>query len=568
MNTNEALLQAIWNDPDEDTPRLVYADFLEETGDESDIARAKYIRLDIELAKYGPLMDDFDEEVMNREQPQWDELSDQCWKYRQKYSKIWNQKLFGKPSPYYLFETERGFIRQLRFQCEIPIPWIEEVLDQEPVFTLSLLDPLQEGMEALAASPLFSRIRKLKLEPGGRPRNALIHFLRSPYLIHLWSLEFGGYTYFVPFRVVELLANDPKFSGLRHLRFGKMPIGGKAIQILAKSNSLRHLVSIQIKHDSNDSSAKWLANSPIMKTVRRFEFNTDKDSRKRMKDKGFQYLVHSPYLGQLEEVNLSGNKIGDKGFAHFLHGCTWKNLKSFDFSENEVSDNGLRFLAQAPMGRLIQMSARDNPIQGSGLAIFLSSPVGKRIQRLDCRNCQIDNAGLTAIAAMEGPRELRNVRFNNNQFTYQGFKKLMQSPIVSKITQFRLSENRIGDSGAIALAESEYLSNLHELYMGNCQLTDRGLIALANSPHLRKIRHLELDSNHFSAEGIRALTRAKFIRKIFILSLSRCKLTDEVAEEFIASSMTKNGCVLVVYDNRFSDKMIQTLKKRFQHVTC
>jgi uncharacterized protein (TIGR02996 family) len=56
MTTEEALLAAIWESPHDDLPRLVYADFLEETGDPAKAARAEFIRVQCELAR----MEEFD----------------------------------------------------------------------------------------------------------------------------------------------------------------------------------------------------------------------------------------------------------------------------------------------------------------------------------------------------------------------------------------------------------------------------------------------------------------------------------------------------------------------------
>src|SRR5262245_53632467 len=51
MSDGDALLSAILAEPDEDTPRLVYADWLDEVGDEIACARAELIRVQVELAR-------------------------------------------------------------------------------------------------------------------------------------------------------------------------------------------------------------------------------------------------------------------------------------------------------------------------------------------------------------------------------------------------------------------------------------------------------------------------------------------------------------------------------------
>src|SRR5262245_50020718 len=47
----EALLQTIFDNPDDDAPRLIYADWLEERGDPVNVARAEFIRVQIELER-------------------------------------------------------------------------------------------------------------------------------------------------------------------------------------------------------------------------------------------------------------------------------------------------------------------------------------------------------------------------------------------------------------------------------------------------------------------------------------------------------------------------------------
>jgi uncharacterized protein (TIGR02996 family) len=54
MSDGDALLSAILAQPDEDVPRLAYADWLDECGTESDRARAEFVRVQIALASVGP----------------------------------------------------------------------------------------------------------------------------------------------------------------------------------------------------------------------------------------------------------------------------------------------------------------------------------------------------------------------------------------------------------------------------------------------------------------------------------------------------------------------------------
>lgn len=49
MNTEDAFIEAILSDPSAPAPRLIYADWLEESGDPSSIYRAEYLRIECAL---------------------------------------------------------------------------------------------------------------------------------------------------------------------------------------------------------------------------------------------------------------------------------------------------------------------------------------------------------------------------------------------------------------------------------------------------------------------------------------------------------------------------------------
>ena len=51
LSDRDALLAAIRANPDEDTPRLMFADWLDEHGDDASRTRAEFIRLQCEIAR-------------------------------------------------------------------------------------------------------------------------------------------------------------------------------------------------------------------------------------------------------------------------------------------------------------------------------------------------------------------------------------------------------------------------------------------------------------------------------------------------------------------------------------
>ena len=53
MTDRDAMLRAIAANPDDDTPRLIYADLLDELGGDANAARARFIRLQIDTHQPG-----------------------------------------------------------------------------------------------------------------------------------------------------------------------------------------------------------------------------------------------------------------------------------------------------------------------------------------------------------------------------------------------------------------------------------------------------------------------------------------------------------------------------------
>jgi uncharacterized protein (TIGR02996 family) len=97
MTDREALLQAILENPDDDAPRLVYADWLDEHGDAD---RAEFIRVQCELAR-------------GASTPRRSEvLTDRARQLQSAHGSRWERDLPGQPAIAWLDRYDRGFLYQ------------------------------------------------------------------------------------------------------------------------------------------------------------------------------------------------------------------------------------------------------------------------------------------------------------------------------------------------------------------------------------------------------------------------------------------------------------------------
>jgi uncharacterized protein (TIGR02996 family) len=187
MNQEDAFLQAVVESPDDDTPRLVYADWLDEHGD---AARAEFIRVQVRLAGGEPRESD---RLRRRERD-----------LLRKHEKEWAAPL-------------HGIVRRARFVRGFP----ERV-------TLTAESFLAH------ADTLFRRapVRHLILTEVGK---LLPQIADSPHLAHVRVLEFrtfGG-------QKIRALADSPHLKGLTCLVLRGNPISRRAAQALVERQGKR-----------------------------------------------------------------------------------------------------------------------------------------------------------------------------------------------------------------------------------------------------------------------------------------------------------------------------------------
>lgn len=224
----QAFLGAICAQPDDDTVRLVYADWLEEHGHP---ARAAFIRGEVELANTPPGTD-----ADERRRAVLFLRRDELWKAH-------GAKWLEPFSPFARKESfDRGFVQSVEVPANLFLQHAERWFAVTPLtrvkFTTCRIWDQVCGVyawwtEPLFKSPLLSRLERIDLE----------------------GLELSA-------RDVELLAAHPDLSRLRELTLADNEIGSEGAIVLANMRQLGRLESLDVRGNRiTDRGARALAQS-------------------------------------------------------------------------------------------------------------------------------------------------------------------------------------------------------------------------------------------------------------------------------------------------------------------
>jgi uncharacterized protein (TIGR02996 family) len=268
----EALFQAILAEPEEDTPRLVYADWLEEQGGPQEQARAEFIRVQIELAKSVD-QGRRTKELRAREKVLWKD----------------NREAWLLSLPEHLrkrnIRFHRGFFDELHMPTRSWEQHGEALFGQNPLYRLRLSGTVdRHAAGSLAVLPYLSRVRVLSLAGCQleEPMKTLQILFGTPFLSGLTRLELCEAKF--SSRELGVLVESPLLGRLRELDLARNDVGPRGTELLAGSAAVVNLRVLS------------LANNPI-------------------DDSGGLALAGSPHLSALARLDLLGVQLGEKAKA-------------------------------------------------------------------------------------------------------------------------------------------------------------------------------------------------------------------------------------------------------------
>lgn len=469
MDQRQAFLDAIIADPDDDTVRLVYADWLDENGDEADRDRARLIRLQIELER---LDEDDDRRTVIRR-----ECDGLIGRRGQEWTDGFSTSRLGISTK---TDFKRGFLRAWYFDLEtLSDPAVDALLAREPITYFRMFSHDADG-DTVTEWKHLPRIRTLRpLSGWDRGMKAL---LRSPRLTGLRVLE--GLAALNE-EDVALVASEPRFASLWSLDISHNGLDDRAVAMVSQSRTLLNLTCLDL--GDNQTTAAVL-----------------------------ESLVAGPLSGQLRFLGLSRDgtsrvpPLGSRA-AELL--ATFPCLQGIDLAGQHIGDEGAEILAASPLLKgLKRLELGWNGLGPRGVTALLSSPHLTAIEELDLSGNTLGGEWVATLGA-GCPLRFRSLLLNGVALDGEAVALLADAPAIEGLRELALNENPISDRGAIALAGSVRLTRLRSLDLGNCQVGNEGALALAASPLLTRLKNRKgrfaLGGNRYGEEADR-LVRERF----------------------------------------------------------
>lgn len=313
MNADEqAFFRAMGEADEDDTPRLAYADWLEEHGDAD---RARFIRLQVELYQ------------------RQDESSAALAPLEKEEDALFTMNCAAWTAGLPKWAAERNFTRGF--------PRIYDITGQQflddagtlrkrmPIYNLSF-EPLGRVGPQVFASKHFAAVRSVDLREARIRDEDVVALAASRHARNLHTLELGRWSFCDPVgkltdAAVHALAASRNLTALRKLDIGGYrSISVAALTTLIESKRLAGLNELEL-HDG--PGGVRLAEAFASDRCQLRGLTTLSLWKRKLSDAGVAVLASSPHLGTLTELILEENQLTDKSVEILCTSPTFANLQ-------------------------------------------------------------------------------------------------------------------------------------------------------------------------------------------------------------------------------------------------
>jgi uncharacterized protein (TIGR02996 family) len=410
----ETFLKRIRAFPDDDAPRLIFADWLDEQNNSSSPlaravasewgpARGRFIRVQIALAQLEEETRDADPAYRSDRDETRSMLQKEQRDLLDTYEDLWSQSLHGLTTRR---EFRRGFVERVNVDARLLLRRAPELFAAAPLRAIQLLD-VGGTLPQVLQVPELSRITQLTIH-GEHSR--------------------------------ELLARS-----------------------VASSEYLGKLEVLELtRHEFEDNAAEHLAGSPVLGNLQELDLGEN-----HLGEAGARALAASPYLTSLKKLKLGSNRLGSAGAEALAASERLVGLEELNLSDNEIGSARLQYLGRIhELLRVPVLDLSSNGLTASGLQVLLSPTHGgvlPRIRKLILSNNELGDAGSRVLAACPWLEDLRSLTLASCGIGDEGGRALAQSPYLNRLVALDLSNNAISDPGFQEFLKPSHLRSLQQL---------------------------------------------------------------------------------------------------------
>lgn len=526
-----AFLDEVIENPDDDDPRLIYADYLEEQGD----SRGEFIRVQCELAQTDPL------------EPEHFDLLDRNDELLDEYQQAWADELKQdvRKSVFH-----RGFIDTITITARKFAKQSEKLFRATPVHWLRF-NYVKGAGPLLAAVPELGHIRNLDLSSLKIPREDLIALLTSKHLTSLKGLDLSRLDLPLDAEIGRSIAQSAFASTLQDITISGYQTHEDFCRTLFQGTyeELRSLaVDATYGERTRLGSFDRLHVPQLRRLMIREQLNVDV----------VRGLTGLP-LNQLESLDLKFSRIPAEGIRLLASHGAFENLCDLNLSDCVCPVSGMDAVFQkqnlsrcekldlhravdrtSPTAnpRLIRMVVDHEPLsnlkelhlvslRSEDLRLLAEAPQLGGLKRLNAINCQLRADDVGSITDGPWRQSLRSLRLYGSQIGLDAMRGLC-ADVYPNLTKLDLSsdydrQGSITEAAVVHMIQSEAFPNLRELSLGELRLSDRTLNAISAKDYFPKLRQLVFTNNTATQNVVRDVLNSEHLPRLRLLNLGGTK---------------------------------------------
>lgn len=380
-DSRDALYRAICANPDEDTPRLAFADLVEEEGDGT---RAAFIRDQVALARVAP--DDplfIKTQLMNPGALNGHGMTHAL------------PKEIPDGYGWYTFEFRRGFAWKIGVRSAAAFDADGAIFNAAPIQALDINARGRPDVDALADWPHLARIQRVEFSTARFGADDADRLGHSPHTLKLTELafDFDGITA----GGLEALARSPLFPRLTalDLRTNTMPpaLLADALGAVREPGALARLSLAANQIAGID--AEHLFALPVLHGLT----HLDLSDNPRLGVVGIQALADSGITRGLRSLDLERTHPGIPGMRALAETSALVGIRALSLAANRLGPNAVKLLHQTDSTYSLRvLNLAENPLGDAGAAVLAHTPALANLQDLDLADTGLTDRGLLALA--------------------------------------------------------------------------------------------------------------------------------------------------------------------------